>query len=62
MMAPVVGSLVLVAGAVVIGVGVAALPLYGGLRIIRLYRHHRRVKSNVIAKSQVKNVDQISDE
>ena len=39
MMAPVLGSLALVAGAVVIGVGVAALPLYGGLRLYRRYQH-----------------------
>ena len=39
MMAPVLGSLALVAGAVVIGVGVAALPLYGGLKLYRRYQH-----------------------
>jgi len=39
MVAPVLGSLALVAGAVVIGVGVAALPLYGGLRLYRKYQH-----------------------
>lgn len=39
MMAPVLGSLALVAGAVVVGVGVAALPLYGGMRLYRKYQH-----------------------
>ena len=39
MMAPVLGSLALVAGAVVVGVGVAALPLYGGIRLYRKYQH-----------------------
>ena len=39
MVAPVLGSLALVAGAVVVSVGVAALPLYGGMRLYRKYQH-----------------------
>lgn len=38
LLAPVVGSLAVAAGAMVLGVGVAALPLYGGIRFYRKYQ------------------------
>lgn len=37
--APVLGSLALFAGAAVIGVGIAALPFYGGVRLYRKYQN-----------------------
>ena len=39
LVAPVLGSLALIAGAVVVGVGAAALPLYGSIRLYRKYQH-----------------------
>lgn len=53
MMAPVLGSLALVAGAVVIGVGVAALPLYGGLKLYRRYQHLMSLDKNSSPSSSV---------
>lgn len=44
--APVLGSLVLLAGAAAISVGIAALPFYGG---VRLYRKYQNVSNGKIS-------------
>lgn len=41
LLAPIVGSLAIAAGAMVLGVGVAALPLYGGIRFYRKYQSQK---------------------
>lgn len=41
LLAPVVASLAVAAGAMVLGVGVAALPLYGGIRFYRKYQSQK---------------------
>ena len=46
MAAPVLGSLALAVGAAIVTVGVAALPLYGGLRMYRKYQNRKYLKSS----------------
>lgn len=41
LLAPVIGSLAVAAGAMVLGLGVAALPLYGGIRFYRKYQSQK---------------------
>jgi len=44
MLVPILGSLALCAGAVVVVLGVAALPLYGAIKIYRKYRDKKNLK------------------
>lgn len=43
-LAPVLGSVAVFAGVLIVGVGVAALPLYGGVRLYRNYQRKRYFK------------------
>lgn len=45
MLVPILGSLALCAGAVVVVLGVAALPLYGAIKIYRKYREKKNLKN-----------------
>ncbi|CAG2114548.1 unnamed protein product, partial [Medioppia subpectinata] len=45
MLVPVLGSLAVCAGAVVLVLGVAALPVYGAVKIYRKYRNKKNLKS-----------------
>lgn len=52
LLAPVIGSLAVAAGAMVLGVGVAALPLYGGIRFYRKYQSQKFTASHLPASSK----------
>lgn len=43
--APMLGTLALCAGAVAVGLGIFILPLYGGLRLYRRYENHKQAKN-----------------
>jgi E3 ubiquitin-protein ligase RNF217 len=61
MLVPVLGSLALCAGAVVVVLGVAALPLYGTIKIYRKYKDKKNLKNIrqqiVSISSSVTNMD-----